>query len=245
MKKIEYLQTKGVFNEMREESFFLSETQLMKSIGGWLYAQAPKHSPRKVEVIMQKVQETFREQAFNDNEYYSIRIPVKDDGLKKYLHNLLFSIDEFKELNLSQNEYDNGVDVEDDSRPKFHFTSSHDVYNSESWKEDIVDLDAFVQNVTRDIKIAQDIEEDCFGCVHENTEVCNKCMVNEKLTNLYEAERKPKGRFTMACKYDCFRSFYICCKECSQKDKCPNKCDASPETCGLNIVKNNKKVKEV
>lgn len=56
-------------------------------------------------------------------------------------------IPEFVELNLSQVEFEKGISVNDETWPKFAFTSRYDVNTPESWKNDFIDLDAFIGNV--------------------------------------------------------------------------------------------------
>ena len=56
---------------MRKETIRISERNLMFVVGGQLFDQAPNRYPRKVETIMQKLRDAFREEAYNDNEYYT------------------------------------------------------------------------------------------------------------------------------------------------------------------------------
>ena len=56
---------------MRKEVFCLYERDLMKTVGGQLFDQAPNREPRKAETIMRKLRDSFREKAYNDNEWYS------------------------------------------------------------------------------------------------------------------------------------------------------------------------------
>lgn len=177
----------------------------------------------------------------NDNEYFTIR--VEKDKVYKFFEDILFSIPEFRDLNLSQIEYENGVSVDGESRPKYNIVTRYDVHDSESWKSDFIDLDAFIQNVTRMFWIIQDSEYDCFLCVHqptdsestlacEDSEKCQNCLVNENLQNNYECRREPKGKYTFACKFDCYKSLYICCEECDDKETCGQKCDGKSADCG-------------
>ena len=105
----------------RVKTVCISERTLMKAIGGQLFDQAPNRQPRKVDVIMTKVRDTFRKDAVNDKEYYTLNIPVEDRGVLKYVDKLLKDIPEFEELNLSQLEFEKGIKVDDESRPKFAF----------------------------------------------------------------------------------------------------------------------------
>lgn len=132
---------------MREDTLFILEREFMFVIAGQLFAQAPNRQPRDAEIIMQKVRDKFRSdpRCYNYNESYSIRLPKCD--FLKFTRSLLFDIPEFQNLNLSQIEYENNIDVNDPSRNQFKLTSSYDKYDADSWKHDFIDLDAFIQNV--------------------------------------------------------------------------------------------------
>lgn len=217
---------------MRKETLAITERSLMYAVGGQLFDQAPNRQPRKVELIMDQLKTRFREVARNDNEYYTYR--VEADKSYEFIENLLMSIPEFEELNLSHNEYINGVKVNDDSRPKFAFHTRYDIETSESWKNDFVDLDAFIRNVHMNL-IKMEEEKDCFLCDNEESEECNTCALNPNFKVHYECSREPKGKYTFACKYDCYASCYICCEECGQAETCKHRCDSCSNECGLAI----------
>ena len=227
---------------MRTELIRLYERDLLKAIGGQLFAQSPNGYPRKSETIMKKVRDNFRKEAINDNFHFRMNIPT--DELYVYIDRLLKSIPEFEELNLSHNEYYNGVKVHDEDRPSFGFVSSYDVETEESWKDDFVDLDAFVRNVCSNINMIMNYETDCFCCIHngkEDSEACKTCVYNINYTNNYESDRTPKGKYTFACKYDCPNGYYIGCNECDKKEDCKFRCKESCRGCSLAI--NYKKIK--
>ncbi|MDD6638461.1 MAG: hypothetical protein PUE81_06770 [Lachnospiraceae bacterium] len=226
---------------MRKETIRISERDLMFVVGGQLFDQAPNRQPRKAEIIMQKMRDAFRSEAYNDNEFYTVL--VEKDALYNWMKDKLFSIPEFQELNLTQIEFEKGISVDDESRTKFCFTTRYDVYDSESWKSDFIDLYAFVQNVHRRLLNIIDTKEDCFLCIHQDqtnestiacgdSQVCKECLVNPNLKNHYESCRKPRGKYTFACKYNCFKSRYICCEECDDKETCIHRCDGESVSCG-------------
>lgn len=133
----------------------LSEHDFMFCLAGQIYDQSPNRQPRKAHEILMKARDSFRQRATNLNEFYYWEIPLDTtediEILDKTLQEMLFAIEEFEEMNLSQIEYDNGVKVSDESRPRFGFTSAYDVYNNESWKHDFVDLDAFIRNLLHEL----------------------------------------------------------------------------------------------
>lgn len=233
---------------LREKTILVSERSLLFVVGGQLFDQAPNRQPRKAEIIMQKLRDKFRgnEATVNQNEYYYIRI----DEAKFYdfIKDTLFSIPEFEELNLSQIEYEKGVSVHDESRPKYTVTTAYDKYNEESWRHDFIDLDAFVGNVVGKWNAIHDADCDCFLCVNQPTNSkstlspgesskCMKCVVNPDMKNNYEGSREPKGKYTFSCKFDCFKSKYICCEECDDKEQCKHRCSGESESCGSSIKK--------
>jgi hypothetical protein len=235
---------------MRKETIVITERLLMFVIGGQLFCQAPNRQPRKVEIIMQKVKDAFRKDAYNDNEYYSIRIPEADSY--NYIKSLLKGIPEFEELNLSQIEFDKHITVEDENRPKYKLTSRYDIETYESWKHDFIDLDAFIRNVHIRLLNISDMEEDCFCCKHRNKktdepgdEICKVCLVNSSLKNYHECDRQPRGKYTFSCKYDCFEQKQICCEECDKVEKCPKKCDGNSKICGNKIERTSLRPVEV
>lgn len=219
---------------MRKPSINLSERTLMFAIGGQLFTQAPNKQPRKAEIIMTKVRDEFRKNAYNDNEYYSM--VLEEDNLYGYVDKLLKDISEFEELNLSQIEYEKGITVDDESRPKYSFTSRCDKYDSESWKKDFIDLDAFIRNVVSNIYMVMYYDEDCFCCIYSGDdnqhEMCKTCNLNPKLTMNHEGSRAPKAKYTFACAHDCYFNKYICCEECNKKKICEHVCDSKSSECG-------------
>lgn len=215
---------------LRSKTVLLSERHLMFVLAGQLYSQAPNHKPRKADVILDKVQKEFRKDCLVDNGdwYYKY---IEENKLYEYLYNMLFAIPEFEELNLSQIEFENGVKVHDENRAKFSFTSAYDVGTEDSWKDDFVDLDAFMRNMEMELKVRLN-EHECFFCINKDTEECEKCNLNKKLTDRYKEDRTPKGHYTMSCAFDCpGKGNMICCIECSEKGLCKFKCPGDPKTC--------------
>ena len=150
---------------MRVKTISISERDLMFVIGGQLFDQAPNRLPRKAEIIMQKVKEAFRKDAYNDNEFYSLEIP--GNKIYNYLKTLRMGIPEFVDLNLSQIEFENNISVDDEKRGKYSFITRYDKYNSESWKHDFIDLDAFIRNVYNRLLTLIESEQDCFCCIYD------------------------------------------------------------------------------
>lgn len=125
----------------------ISESELMFVVAGQLYSQAPNREPRNVEIIMKQVRDKFRKDAKNVNEFYLMDFEICK--IEEYVENLLMNIPEFINLNLSYEEIEKGVSVDDDRPAKF--VTMYDKLDSESWKSDFIDLDAFIRNVIKKI----------------------------------------------------------------------------------------------
>lgn len=230
---------------MRKPTITINERDLMFVVAGQLYDQAPNREPRQSSLIMYKVREAFRKVAANDNEWYTISIEDKD--VYNWIKELLFSIEEFRQLNLTQDEYDAGLrDPDSEERAKYKIVTAYDKKDKNSWRSDFIDLDAFVRNVCNKLYFIQSFDQDCFLCIHQpknsstlspgDSEICNKCSINPNLTMNYKSSRKPRGKYTFACKYDCIYGKYICCEECDKREKCKYKCDSNSETCGNKVL---------
>jgi len=138
---------------MNDIKILLTEGNVLGVVGFWAYNQCPNQTPRKIETVMSKLKGAIEEDFIlpfeSDKTFYTK--DIEQGKVYEYIHNLLHAIPEFKEWNLSQIEYDNGVKVDDESRPQYNFTSAYDVRDESYWKNDFVDLDAFVNNVVRSI----------------------------------------------------------------------------------------------
>lgn len=63
---------------MRKDTIRISESDLMFVVGGQLFEQAPNRQSRKAEIIMQKLKDAFRSEAYNDNEFYTVIVERND-----------------------------------------------------------------------------------------------------------------------------------------------------------------------
>ena len=132
-------------------------------IAYWAYAQCPGRRPRNFLKVMDAVEniildkfqllggsnDNFRYFEIYDNEYTRA-------VLELFTRDSLMSIPEFVDWNLSENEIEQGIRVDDPARGKYAFTSRYDTLKE---KDDFVDLDAFISNVTRSIiKLKEDDE---------------------------------------------------------------------------------------
>lgn len=132
--------------------FCITKATLMGHIAMWLYRLAPKHQPRKVELIMDYVNshidDVFDTPLANDVEFKTHDFESRDD-LYQFIDKMMKNIKAFRELNLTWQEYEAGVDADSPDRGNtVVFTSMHDENSPLSWyTKDFIDLDAFVQDV--------------------------------------------------------------------------------------------------
>ena len=109
---------------------------------GVIYYLAPYHKPRHMDEIMDGIIENFKVGAKQPLNLYYHDVELKD--LYKFISDILMPIDRFRELNLSQREYDAGIKVDDENRQEFVFTS---MYTDIPDYDDFIDLDACIQNI--------------------------------------------------------------------------------------------------
>ena len=138
---------------MQKDTILVTRDNLIGTFAYCIYQMSPDNKPRNIEVIMKKLVEIIKEDFTNENEFYFKYV----DDLASYVKNIVFSISEMVDLNLSHNEIIAGVGVNDANRPKYNFVTAYDIHGSESWKNDFVDLDALVGNVTREYLILEKV----------------------------------------------------------------------------------------
>ncbi len=130
----------------------ITNTTMVGHIAMWLYRLAPKHQPRKVDVIMERVNShidsVFDTPIKRDPEFKTHEFENRDD-LYQFIDELMKNIKEFRELNLTWQEYEAGIDPDSPDRENtIVFTSMYDTRSSEDWyTTDFIDLDAFIQDV--------------------------------------------------------------------------------------------------
>lgn len=232
---------------MRQESIRISERTFVEALAASIYGHAPNKQPRKVETIMIKARDAFRnhEMCYNDNEYRTISLPLEE--MRKQFYEMLRGIEELCELNLTQIEFEQGIKWDDPNRSGYKIVTRFDVHDSESWKTDFIDLDALIPNAIcmMEWMTNSDCDHDCSFCANKpegcgpcgvcsdlEENLCDKCTNNPSHSNNYKSRRFPRGEYTFACKFDCPECKYICCEECPKKDGCKHRCDGESKTCG-------------
>ena len=121
----------------------VSLNEFMRISVGWIYCLAPDHKPRFIDEISDGIITNFKTNCKSiGNDFFYHEIELKD--LCKFIENILMPIDKFRELNLSQNEYEKGVKVDDEDRPMFQFISA---FSEIPEKDKFVDLDACINDI--------------------------------------------------------------------------------------------------
>lgn len=216
--------------------------RIVDSVAGTLYRMTPRNRPRNMDKIMSHVIER-AEQACVD-VVNNRHLFMTTEEFNEWLTNTLKSCPEFCDLNLSQNEYEKHISVDDESRPKFAFTSAYDAETEDSWRDDFIDLDAAIRNIYNCIIAAHD-ETNCFLCDHkDDRETCLHCIVNyNSYKNLYECTNKPHDptKYAGWCNTSCPEGVAVCCRDCTKKDSCmlDDKCEDSDLECPRYVVNMN------
>lgn len=217
---------------------------IVEAVAGTLYRMAPRNRPRNMDKIMSHVIERAEQACVDvvDNRHLFMTY----SEFNEWLTDMLKHCPEFCDLNLSQNEYEKHILVDDESRPKFAFTSAYDVETEDSWRYDFIDLDAAIRNIY-DCIIAVHEETDCFLCDHKETEMCHYCILHYKNSkdykNHYECSNKPHdtSKYAGWCNTSCPEGIAVCCKDCTKKDSCTldDKCEDSDVGCPRYVVNPN------
>lgn len=122
---------------------FISLSDFIRISIGWIYYLAPEHKPRFIDEITDGIITNFKINCKTiGNDFFYHIIELKD--LYKFIENILMPIDKFRELNLSQNEYERGVNVDNDYLRKMNSVWTY------SWppeNNNFVDLDACIQDI--------------------------------------------------------------------------------------------------
>ena len=170
--------------------------------------------------------DVYPKNSYSSNHY----LYMTKEEFKQWLNDSLFNIDEFRNLNLSYNEQESGITVDDENRLKYNFTSMYDIEFKDSWKDDFIDLDACIRNIY--LSVIKSIDEsDCFTCIHNNckeSSECSNCINNPKFKNNYQYENQPfSNAISRWCTHSCAEGIAVCCYDCMDNKICKNRCCGS------------------
>lgn len=119
---------------MRETKQYFYIYHIVDAVASTLYRMAPRNRPRNMDKLMLHVIENSEQACVDvvDNRHLFMTY----SEFNEWLTDMLKHCPEFCDLNLSQNEYEKHILVDDESRPKFAFTSAYDVENNDSCRDD-------------------------------------------------------------------------------------------------------------
>lgn len=141
---------------------------------GEIYRLSPDFKPRNISEITNQIINLFKIDAQQvGSEFFYHEVAISD--IRMFTENILMQIDEFRELNLSQNEYVRGIKVDDPNRGPIQFISAHDVPPS---YDAFVDLDACIRNIAN-IIINENFQEFVFNKISDS-------QMEEYLHEFYE-----------------------------------------------------------
>jgi len=111
--------------------------------------------PRKLDVIVDQLRRVCEWTFERMSDDFYLKEFNSYDELRSWLKDHLLAIPEIEEMNLSDEEYARGVQVEDEGRAYYAFSDRYSPPCPAA--EDFVDLDAYVRNVCHDL-LRQQIE---------------------------------------------------------------------------------------
>lgn len=118
--------------------------EIVYQLAGAITSMAPSFKPRNFQEIIDAFVRKFQESDRVEQGIESYLITCSYNDLLNILKDILMQIPEFKALNLSTDEYNAGVNVDDPNRGKFCLISRYTLQDSSN---DFIDLDACIQNV--------------------------------------------------------------------------------------------------
>ena len=180
---------------MRKNLNFIYEYQFVPVLMKNIYRLVNSRKVRNANTIAEKVARYFHTKGVHDgifNHYYIVE--DKEEPIYNVVQNIIMSVEEIKDLNLTQEEYDAGLHY--DSAERNNYTA---------WGKEFVDITALIQNVTYDIN--KEIKEiECKNC---QSKECSNCKDNDKYTCVEVHDMD-------GCSLDCPKELYVCCKNCEE-----------------------------
>lgn len=134
-----------------EAPAIVSLDKIVKAVAGCIYEIAPNYKPRNIEAIIAALTKKLKEH--EDIEYICSSTDVfyylhsSRTEIMRIIHDVLFDILEFRQLNLSDREYLMGVDVDGDNRKNVMNFVTRYGNPLEGTDDDFIDLDAVIQNI--------------------------------------------------------------------------------------------------
>ena len=113
-----------------------------------VYQFAPMYKPRKIDKIVEHIHDWFEKNRINKHFKPLIVIKNNLEEITKKVEEILLSCEEFKELNLSQREYEKGIAVNNKNR--------RNLFTGIGYKidplDDFIDLEACISSIAHKLK---------------------------------------------------------------------------------------------
>lgn len=136
---------------MNNYTVIVSLGDFVKYTLGEIYFLAPNHNPRGIDEIREAIIGRFMDGCEHiGKDFFYHEVALKD--LYKFISDILMPIEKFRELNLSQREFDSGIKVDDENRADFVLT---DMYGSIPKYDSFIDLVACIQNIFSRFELEQ------------------------------------------------------------------------------------------
>lgn len=176
---------------------YISNKDVINAVAGVIYAMHPYHNPENINDIIEAIEKAWKERVPEKEKKHTFKLINFEEWveLKAFLHEILWNVEAFKQLNISRKLKDLGVKDADDKRNQgFRFTDRHSVDTEDGRYTDFIDLDACLQNVIRQISVLKESDEDCFLCKYAESygsmkpgdERCANCLCNPQIKFLRE-----------------------------------------------------------
>lgn len=174
-------------------TYKLKKRSFIKSAIGIIYEMAPNHKPRNIDKIVEEISEKL--DSIIGKEYV---LNIEEKDFYKIVKDILYSSKSFCQLNIPQSRWDKGVrDPFSKENSGISFVSvGHDddgipctVTHTKDYY-DFIDLGAAVGNIDGDLRLNEQISEDCFLCKYaeeyqstkpSDCDICKNCICNPKL----------------------------------------------------------------
>ena len=139
----------------------IKKREVINAVTGVLYDLHPYHHPEGIDAIIDKIDEFYEtSELVKHKKFLEISEICEFENI---IGELLKSIPEFNQLNISRKLKDEGVTDPDDPKNKgFIVTSIYD--KNDDRYTDFIDLDAAIQNITHQIFAIKQYDDDCFLC---------------------------------------------------------------------------------
>lgn len=134
-----------------------SDWEIVYHLAGAITNLSPDFRPRFFYTIIDEFFTKFKESERTENSFNSYTIYCSYNELLIFLKDILMSIPKFVDLNLTTNEYKNGVDVNSSNRNNIYITTTFTERNADN---DFIDLNACIQNIVNGLYREKEIFQD-------------------------------------------------------------------------------------